>query len=129
MILLQFLFLLRDIRYFTPENLAATLPRIDALEQIVPAGMNLPELALRHILQHPAVTTVIPGMRKAGHVAQNLAANNYGASQSLAAYGTPIVVPYLKFRMPTPESGQTLIGAARPSPLAHLSATRQECPA
>ncbi|MEO7270838.1 MAG: aldo/keto reductase [Vicinamibacterales bacterium] len=63
-------------RYFTPENLAATLPRIDALEQIVPAGMNLPELALRHILQHPAVTTVIPGMRKPGHVAQNLAASD-----------------------------------------------------
>ena len=24
----------------------------------------MPELALRHILQHPAVSTVIPGMRK-----------------------------------------------------------------
>ena len=63
-------------RYFTKENLAETLPRIDALKKIVPAGMNLPELALRHILQHPAVTTVIPGMRKPGHVAQNLAASN-----------------------------------------------------
>jgi aryl-alcohol dehydrogenase-like predicted oxidoreductase len=63
-------------RYFTPENLAATLPRIHALKQIVPAGMNLPELALRHILQHPAVTTVIPGMRKPSHVAQNLAASD-----------------------------------------------------
>jgi len=63
-------------RYFTKENLAATLPRIDALKKVVPAGMNLPELALRHILQHPAVTTVIPGMRKPGHVAQNLAASD-----------------------------------------------------
>ena len=63
-------------RYFTKENLAETLPRIDALKKIVPPGMNLPELALRYILQHPAVTTVIPGMRKPGHVAQNLAASN-----------------------------------------------------
>ena len=62
--------------YFTPENLAATLPRVEAIKQIVPAGMTLPELALRHILQHPAVTTVIPGMRKASHVAQNLAASD-----------------------------------------------------
>jgi aryl-alcohol dehydrogenase-like predicted oxidoreductase len=62
--------------YFTPENLAATLPRVEALKKLVPAGMTLPELALRHILQHPAVTTVIPGMRKPGHVAQNLAASD-----------------------------------------------------
>ena len=61
-------------RYFTPENLAATLPRIDALKRVVPEGMTLPGLALRHILQHPAVTTVIPGMRKARHVEENLSA-------------------------------------------------------
>jgi aryl-alcohol dehydrogenase-like predicted oxidoreductase len=62
--------------YFTPENLAATLPRIEALTRVLPQGMSLPELALRHILQHPAVTTVIPGMRKAAHVAQNIAASD-----------------------------------------------------
>ena len=62
--------------YFTPENLAATLPRIDALKKIVPSGMTLPELALRHILQHPAVTTVIPGMRKTRHVEENIAASD-----------------------------------------------------
>jgi aryl-alcohol dehydrogenase-like predicted oxidoreductase len=62
--------------YFTPENLAATLPRVEKLKAIVPAGMTLPELALRHILQHPAVTTVIPGMRKANHVADNLSASD-----------------------------------------------------
>jgi aryl-alcohol dehydrogenase-like predicted oxidoreductase len=64
--------------YFTAENLAATLPRIDALKKVVPSGMTLPELALRHILQHPAVSTVIPGMRKPGHVDQNLAASDAG---------------------------------------------------
>ena len=34
------------------------------------------ELRLRHILQHPAVGTVIPGMRKLAHVDQNLAASD-----------------------------------------------------
>ena len=58
--------------YFTAENLAATLTRVDRLRSVVPAGMTMPELALRHILQHPAVSTVIPGMRKLAHVEQNL---------------------------------------------------------
>jgi aryl-alcohol dehydrogenase-like predicted oxidoreductase len=61
--------------YFSPENLAATLPRVDALKKLLPTGMTLPSLALRHILQHPAVSTVIPGMRKLAHVEQNLAAS------------------------------------------------------
>ena len=62
--------------YFTPENLAATVPRVEKIKKIVPEGITLPELALRHILQHPAVTTVIPGMRKPTHVAQNLRASD-----------------------------------------------------
>jgi len=58
--------------YFTPENLAATLRRVEALQGLVPERMDLPELALRYILEHPAVTTTIPGMRKARHVERNL---------------------------------------------------------
>ena len=58
--------------YFNRENLDATLPRIERLRRVVPAGMTMPALALRHILQHPAVSTVIPGMRKLSHVEQNL---------------------------------------------------------
>ena len=41
-----------------------------------PAGQTLPELALRFILQHPAVTTTIPGMRQPAHVRANLAASD-----------------------------------------------------
>lgn len=59
--------------YFDAANLAATLPRIERLRSVVPPGMTMPELALRHILQHPAVSTVIPGMRKLRNVEQNLA--------------------------------------------------------
>jgi len=58
--------------YFNPENLQATLPRVERLKHAVPSGMSLPQLALRHILQHPAVKTVIPGMRKLQHVDQNI---------------------------------------------------------
>ncbi len=38
--------------------------------------MTLPELALRFILQHPAVTTTIPGMRKLANVRANCAASD-----------------------------------------------------
>lgn len=59
--------------YFTRENLAATVDRVDRLIPLVPDGMDLPEIALRFILAHPAVSTVIPGMRKPRHVDRNLA--------------------------------------------------------
>ena len=62
--------------YFTPANLAATLERVERLMPVVPAGMDLPGLALRFILHHPAVTTTIPGMRKPAHVERNLGASD-----------------------------------------------------
>jgi aryl-alcohol dehydrogenase-like predicted oxidoreductase len=62
--------------YFAPENLAQTLPRVERLRPLVPPGMTLPELALRFILQNPDVSTVIPGMRKAGNVRANLSASD-----------------------------------------------------
>jgi aryl-alcohol dehydrogenase-like predicted oxidoreductase len=62
--------------YFQPDNLKNTLERVGTLRPVVPAGMTMPELALRHILQHPAVGTVIPGMRKLRHVEQNLAVSD-----------------------------------------------------
>jgi aryl-alcohol dehydrogenase-like predicted oxidoreductase len=62
--------------YFNPDNLAKTLPRIDRLMPAVPSGMDLPELALRFILEHPAVSTVIPGMRKPRHVERNMSVSD-----------------------------------------------------
>ena len=62
--------------YFNPEHLAATLARVDRLAPLVPDGMDLPELALRFILEHPAVSTTIPGMRRPAHVARNMAASD-----------------------------------------------------
>jgi aryl-alcohol dehydrogenase-like predicted oxidoreductase len=65
-------------RYFGPENLAATLDRVDKLKQILPAGMTLAEMALRFILSNPDVSTTIIGMRKLEHVRQNLAMSDAG---------------------------------------------------
>ena len=62
--------------YFTPDNIAQTLERVAPLEQLVPDGMDLPEMALRFILSQPAVSTVIPGMRKVRHVERNIAASD-----------------------------------------------------
>jgi aryl-alcohol dehydrogenase-like predicted oxidoreductase len=64
--------------YFGPENLPATIRRVEKLKTILPAGMSLPEMALRFILSHPAVSTTIPGMRRADHVRQNIGASDAG---------------------------------------------------
>ena len=64
--------------YFVPENLASSVAHGDALKPVVPAGMTMPEMALRFILSNPAVTTVIPGMRDARHVRANIAASDAG---------------------------------------------------
>jgi len=62
--------------YFNRDHLAATLDRVDRLAPLVPDGMDLPELALRFILEHPAVSTTIPGMRRVRNVERNLAASD-----------------------------------------------------
>src|ERR1700756_3394589 len=60
-------------RYFGPENLNETIPRVEKLKEIVPEGMTLPEMALRFILADPTVSTTIVGMRKLSHVRENMA--------------------------------------------------------
>ena len=65
--------------YFGPENLAATVERVEKLKKIVPSGMSLPEMALRFILSNPDVSTTIPGMRRHGHVRENISASDAGA--------------------------------------------------
>src|SRR6202047_2574650 len=64
--------------YFGPENLANTIKRVDKLKKILPAGMTLPEMALRFILSNRAVSTQIAGMRKLEHVRQNIAVSDAG---------------------------------------------------
>jgi aryl-alcohol dehydrogenase-like predicted oxidoreductase len=68
--------------YFGPENLEKTIRRVDQLKKILPPNMTLPEMSLRFILSHPAVSTTIVGMRSPEHVHQNVAASDAGPLDS-----------------------------------------------
>jgi aryl-alcohol dehydrogenase-like predicted oxidoreductase len=65
--------------YFVPENLKASVERAEALSPVIPAGMTMPELALRFILANPDVSTIIPGMRKLKNAEMNIATSDAGA--------------------------------------------------
>jgi aryl-alcohol dehydrogenase-like predicted oxidoreductase len=62
--------------YFVPENLNACVTRAEAVFKLIPDGMSKAEFALRFILHHPTVSTIIPGMRKLRHVEANCAASD-----------------------------------------------------
>jgi aryl-alcohol dehydrogenase-like predicted oxidoreductase len=64
--------------YFVPENLRSSVEHAEALRPLIPDGMTMPEMALRFILAEPAVSTIIPGMRKLRHVEANIAASDAG---------------------------------------------------
>jgi aryl-alcohol dehydrogenase-like predicted oxidoreductase len=62
--------------YFCAENLGPTIDRVERLRPLVPPGQTMAEMALRFILDNPAVSTVIPGMRTLSHVDANLAVSD-----------------------------------------------------
>ncbi len=63
--------------YFAAEHLPEILRRVGPLKAAASdLHMPLPDLALRFILAHPAVTTVIPGMRRLRHVDANVASSD-----------------------------------------------------
>ncbi len=64
--------------YFVPENLESSVAHAEALRPLIPAGMSMPEMAMRFILNEPAVSTIIPGMRKEKHVRANIACSEAG---------------------------------------------------
>ena len=64
--------------YFSPENLIPSVERADALRPLVPEGSSMADMALRFILGHPAVSTIIPGMRKVANVENNIASSDRG---------------------------------------------------
>jgi aryl-alcohol dehydrogenase-like predicted oxidoreductase len=73
--------------YFVPENLIPSVERAESLKLLLrdwnrehsgEPEITLPELALRFILSHPAVSTIIPGMRKLSHVKANIASSDAG---------------------------------------------------
>jgi aryl-alcohol dehydrogenase-like predicted oxidoreductase len=66
--------------YFAGDRKAEAERRGKALSGVLDDQVQtLPELALRFCLSSPAVSTVIPGMRRAAHVRQNAMASAKGA--------------------------------------------------
>lgn len=68
--------------YFVPENLIPSVDHANALRPLVPEGMTMSDMALRFILGEPAVSTIIPGMRKPHHVKTNIAASDAGSLEN-----------------------------------------------
>ena len=65
--------------YFRGDRKKQVGERVRELQRDVPEfASRLPELALRFCLSHPAVTSVIPGMRRASHVTNNVLAVTAG---------------------------------------------------
>jgi aryl-alcohol dehydrogenase-like predicted oxidoreductase len=52
------------------------LEMVERLKPLVPAGYTLPQLALRWCLDHPAVSTIIPGARNRAQAIANASASN-----------------------------------------------------
>ncbi len=64
-------------KYFTEDRIREVVKRVDKLKGLLNGeARSIPELALKYTLHHPAVSTVIPGMRRVHHVESNCAVSN-----------------------------------------------------
>jgi aryl-alcohol dehydrogenase-like predicted oxidoreductase len=59
-------------RYFGSENLHQTVMRANALKELLPENMSLPDIALRFTLTNKAVSTTIVGMRSMDHLREDV---------------------------------------------------------
>jgi len=58
--------------YFAGDRLARTVRRAKAIErELTGSGFTLPQMALKYVLAHPAVSCVIPGMRSVAQARAN----------------------------------------------------------
>jgi aryl-alcohol dehydrogenase-like predicted oxidoreductase len=67
-------------KYFEGDRVSRVMMRVEALKQdLVAARYTLPQAAIKWVLAHPAVSTVIPGMRNAAQAAANCAVSDLPA--------------------------------------------------
>ncbi|HUC86490.1 MAG TPA: aldo/keto reductase, partial [Candidatus Acidoferrales bacterium] len=59
---------------FAGVDFETALQAVEALKALVPRRITLAQLALRWILEFPAVTCAIPGAKRPAQVAENIAA-------------------------------------------------------
>ena len=64
--------------YFVPENLKSSLEHVEALKPLIPAGMSMPEMAMRFILNEPASARSSPGCARSGTCEANIACSDAG---------------------------------------------------
>jgi aryl-alcohol dehydrogenase-like predicted oxidoreductase len=64
--------------YFRGDRKKEVVRHVDALRRDLADGASIPDTALRFCLSHPAVSTVIPGMRTRSHVESNVALSDAG---------------------------------------------------
>jgi aryl-alcohol dehydrogenase-like predicted oxidoreductase len=63
--------------YFAGDRLARAVKRVEQIEaDIAGSGLTLPQVALRFALAHPAVSTVIAGIRNVQQAEANVAASD-----------------------------------------------------
>lgn len=63
-------------------HLQRYVPRVERLKTQLDPTLSLAQIALRFCLSHPAITTVIPGVRNSEQVIQNLAVAQQAALPS-----------------------------------------------
>jgi aryl-alcohol dehydrogenase-like predicted oxidoreductase len=72
-------FLADDFRssYFAGDRMGRAVQRAEAIrEDISSTGLTMAQVALKFVLAHPAVTTVIPGIRNPAQAEANCAASD-----------------------------------------------------
>ena len=72
----------RDYYFRGADRKKQVVQHVDALRRDLGDGASLPDTALRFCLSHPAVSTVIPGMRTRRHVESNTALSDLGTLPS-----------------------------------------------
>ncbi len=67
-------------KYFAGDRVGRVVARVAAIEQdLAGTGYTLPQAALKWVLAHPAVSTVIPGMRNVAQAGANCAVSDLPA--------------------------------------------------
>ena len=60
-------------KYFEGDRLPRAVKRVEKIKDtIIDSGLNMPQAALKFVLDHPAVSTVITGIRNEDQAAQNI---------------------------------------------------------
>jgi len=68
--------------YFKGDRKQQVVEHVDALRRDLRDGEPLADTALRFCLSHPAVSTVIPGMRSVRHAESNIGLSDKGVLQA-----------------------------------------------